>query len=95
MGWACRGVKPCMQELQGKLTSCEMSEGLSATCRNGYGTREGGNVVLNPVPSHYPHLLLPEKTLVSLLSFNYLRVTNDKKICELTLKQKNTSSCEK
>ena len=45
-----------------------------------YGTTEGRNVVLNPVPSHYPHLLLSEKTLVSLLSFDYLRVTNDKKI---------------
>ena len=45
-----------------------------------YGTTEGRNVVLNPVPSHYPHLLLPEKTFVSLLSFDYLRVTNDKKI---------------
>ena len=33
------------------------------------GTTEGRNVVLNPVPSHYPHLLLSETTLVSLLSF--------------------------
>ena len=60
-----------------------------------YGTTEGRNVVLNPVPSHYPHLLLPEKTVVSLLSFHYLTVTKDKKNIEPTLKQKNTSSFEK
>ena len=47
-----------------------------------YGTREGRNVILNPVPSHYHHLLLLETTSLFL---NYLIVT--KKI-ELTLKQK-------
>ena len=70
----------------------EVRRTLSHMYRRLYGTMEGRNVVLNPVPSHYPHLLLPEKTVVSLLSFDYLRVTNDKKNCELILKQKNTSS---
>ena len=40
-----------------------------------YGTMEGRNVVLNPVPSHYPHLLLSETTHLASLFLHYLIVT--------------------